>query len=429
MKASKLDQLESVYKKTLKEKLDGYSSDLFNFPDLIERLCEKGFFERNRDRPDLKSDVGLTSGNDVFTFSENEILRNISDNENTAVLVNEIFMKSSDAVRPFTFNAKLTTVLEWEDTEWKVIHFSIIPLDGKLHDETNKDQQKDAHLLQKELTEKENQLNLYISEVESNRIQLIKQDKLASLGALAAGIAHEIKNPLNFINNFSELSIEFIEEIYEELKGIGTNPSVENISSLLDDIKHNLNKIHQHSGRVESIVKSMLMHARGGNGKRELTDLNDLIKDYVNLAFHGMRANKNPINVDIRLQLDKNLEKVNLNPEEFSRVILNLCQNAFDAMRDKLEMEVKDYLPTITISTNKTNGEILINIADNGPGVSDEIIDKLLVPFFTTKKAKDGTGLGLSITNEIVKAHQGSLDISSKLGEGTEFKIRIPANL
>ncbi|WP_158278690.1 ATP-binding protein [Rhodohalobacter mucosus] len=315
--------------------------------------------------------------------------------------------------------------------------------------------------------------------------QLIQQEKLASLGQLTAGIAHEIKNPLNFVNNFSEVSIEMVEEARDEVrrgtgdgrpgdskreknnspltkgdKGGCSSPQKQEVSNddydsglileILDDIEANLKKIHEHGSRADSIVKSMLQHSRGGSGKMESTDLNALIKEYVNLAFHGMRAGKDPINVDIDLQLDESVGEVPLVAEDFSRVILNVCNNAFDAMREKLSAQSnsvsraseqakarteqsrsvksemgEDFSPTLYARTKLTNESVIIEIEDNGPGIPDEMKDKILQPFYTTKKGTQGTGLGLSITNDIVKAHGGELAIESREGEFTRFSIQL----
>jgi signal transduction histidine kinase/ligand-binding sensor domain-containing protein len=260
--------------------------------------------------------------------------------------------------------------------------------------------------------------------------QLVQQEKLASLGQLTAGIAHEIKNPLNFVNNFSEVSEEMVVELIEAL---GKGDISESLV-ISKDIGANLRKIHEHGTRADSIVKSMLLHSRGGSGKVEPTDLNAVVKEYVNLAFHGMRASKNPISVDIDLALDESVGKVPLISEDFSRVILNLCNNAFDAMMElqtlhKSDSDVKAnkgaYKPMLTVRTYREAKKIYIDIEDNGPGIPNEIKDKILQPFFTTKKGTAGTGLGLSITNDIIKAHGGELQIKSAPVAGTVFTIAL----
>ncbi|WP_194775325.1 sensor histidine kinase [Pararhodonellum marinum] len=268
--------------------------------------------------------------------------------------------------------------------------------------------------------------------------QLIQQEKLASLGQLAAGIAHEIKNPLNFVNNFSELSLEYIEEINEYLDKQKDDEVKAEIKILLNDVSANLTKILQHGSRADGIVRSMLMHSRGGKSIKEAVDLNELIREYVNLAFHGMRANKNPINVTIEYDLEDGMDKLLLYPEDFSRVILNLCKNAFDAMREKLDTIAKidasegnrppAYGPKLLVRSREIKDKVQIQIEDNGPGISEAIKDKLLMPFFTTKKGTEGTGLGLSITNDIVKNHDGTLEVESEIGEFTRFNILLPKN-
>tara|TARA_R100001143_G_scaffold63597_1_gene73266 strand:+ start:183 stop:3116 length:2934 start_codon:yes stop_codon:yes gene_type:complete len=270
-------------------------------------------------------------------------------------------------------------------------------------------------------------------DLEAAQEQLVQQEKLASLGQLTAGIAHEIKNPLNFVNNFSEVSLEMIEEAREELSAISGQLSAEDARrvnetlEILDDMKSNLAKIHEHGSRADSIVKSMLQHSRGGDGKMEPTLLNSLVKEYGNLAFHGMRAGKDPINVVIDLQLDESIGNVSLVAEDFSRVILNLCNNALDAMRDKLSADSSQpsvYQPKLTIRTLQNDKVVTIEIEDNGPGIPDEIKDNILQPFFTTKKGTQGTGLGLSITNDIVKAHGGKIEINSSKN-GTIIAVKL----
>jgi signal transduction histidine kinase len=291
-------------------------------------------------------------------------------------------------------------------------------------------------LLEKQVADRTAELSNSLTELKATQSQLVQQEKLASLGQLTAGIAHEIKNPLNFVNNFSEVSMELIEEALEEIAQIEENEHASETAGILADIKSNLDKIHEHGTRANSIVSSMLQHSRGGSGKKDPTDLNALIKEYVNLSFHGMRAGKNPIDLEIELNLDPEIKEVPLIKEDFTRVIINLCNNAFDAMRVKkyevqsTKYEVEegnnlDYLPKLVVSTNLENGQVRISIADNGSGIPDEIKDKILQPFFTTKKGTEGTGLGLSITNDIIEAHGGSISVESD-ANGSIFIFTLP---
>ncbi|MDG1277819.1 MAG: ATP-binding protein [Algoriphagus sp.] len=275
-----------------------------------------------------------------------------------------------------------------------------------------------------------------LNDLKAAQEQLVQQEKLASLGQLTAGIAHEIKNPLNFVNNFSDLSRELIEEVFAELENLEASATKEEIIAILQDVQSNLTKVHEHGTRADSIVTSMLQHSRASGSKREPKAFNPLVKEFVNLSFHGMRAGKYPINVDIDLQLDPKVGDVTLISEDFSRVILNLCNNAFDAMRDKLKTEDgrretgdgNSYLPKLTVKTALQKDKVLLSIADNGGGIPEEIKDKILQPFFTTKKGTEGTGLGLSITNDIVKAHGGELKLETQEGVGSTFMMLIPVN-
>jgi GAF domain-containing protein len=273
-------------------------------------------------------------------------------------------------------------------------------------------------------------LQIALNDLESAQEQLIQQEKLASLGQLSAGIAHEIKNPLNFVNNFSELNLELIDEIMIELEKLSDSPEKEDIKIILKDVVENQKKIHQHGTRADSIVKSMLLHSRGGNSTKETTDINDLLKEYVNLAFHGMRAGKKPINVSLDFQLDVSNQKVAVIMEDLSRVILNLCNNAFDAMHERIQKKKasEKYQPKLIIKTFEKSKQVIIEVQDNGLGIPLNLQDKILMPFFTTKRGTEGTGLGLSITNDIIKAHGGRLKIDSQQGDGsyTKFIINLP---
>jgi len=266
-----------------------------------------------------------------------------------------------------------------------------------------------------------------LKELKSAQEQLIQQEKLASLGQLTAGIAHEIKNPLNFVNNFSDLSRELIDEVLVEFENIQDSESKEEILAILQDVKSNLTKVYEHGTRADGIVKSMLQHSRGSAGKIEAMDPNQLMREFSNLAFHGMRAGKSPINVDLDFDLDPDAGMVNMIMEDFSRVILNICNNAFDAMRDRFNSsDDSSYLPKLSIRTKREKQKLTMAFQDNGPGIPKEIQDKILQPFFTTKKGTEGTGLGLSITHDIIKAHGGELRVESELGQGSTFSIVLP---
>ncbi len=299
--------------------------------------------------------------------------------------------------------------------------------------------------MENEVKERTKDLNDSLQNLKETQDQLIQQEKLASLGQLTAGIAHEIKNPLNFVNKFSEVSVELVEEARDELSAISLQLSGKDnvekavqVQEILNDIGTNLTKIHEHGTRADGIVQSMLMHSRGSNGKKEPTPFNPLVKEYVNLAFHGMRAGKEPVDIDIQLDLDESVGEVPLIAEDFSRVIVNLCNNAFDACAERSRSEMKEkgnsndqapnsnaYIPKLTVRTIRDEKIVTLEIVDNGPGIPVEIKNKILQPFFTTKKGTQGTGLGLSITNDIVKAHGGTLEIKSIPSEKTILKITL----
>ncbi|MGA8264428.1 MAG: ATP-binding protein, partial [Ignavibacteriaceae bacterium] len=275
----------------------------------------------------------------------------------------------------------------------------------------------------KNLEEAKGKIEVTLSELKSAQAQLVHSEKMASLGELTAGIAHEIKNPLNFVNNFSEISGELIDEIEEELE----KNDKEEVLAILKDLKQNLEKINQHGKRADSIVKGMLLHSRGTAGEKTPTDINDLLEQYVNLAYHGMRAQNKDFNIKIDRNYDKTLDKINVVPQDISRVFLNIINNGCYAANDKKKKDGDDFSPTIKVSTKNLKDKIEIRISDNGNGIPDKIKDKLFQPFFTTKPTGEGTGLGLSLSYDIItKQHAGEIKIESKEGEGAEFVITLP---
>jgi two-component system NtrC family sensor kinase len=265
-----------------------------------------------------------------------------------------------------------------------------------------------------------------LTELKSAQSQLIQSEKMASLGELTAGIAHEIQNPLNFVNNFSEVSKELLEEMMEELK----NGDIEEVEAIAKDIIENLEKVTHHGKRADAIVKGMLQHSRTSSGVKEPTNINALADEYFRLAYHGLRAKDKSFNATIKTEFDENIEKINIIPQDMGRVILNLINNAFYVVDEKKTLRQAQgddiYKPTVTVSTKKLGDTIEICVEDNGNGIPQKLIDKIFQPFFTTKPTGEGTGLGLSISYDIVKAHGGGLKVETKEGEGTIFIIKLP---
>lgn len=274
-----------------------------------------------------------------------------------------------------------------------------------------------------ELAAQRDSLEQALGELKQTQSQLIQSEKMASLGELTAGIAHEIQNPLNFVNNFAEVNVELIDEMLEEM----TNGSMDEVRSIADDIKENEKKISMHGKRADAIVKSMLQHSRAGSGVKEPTDINKLADEYLRLSYHGLRAKDKTFNAEMITHFAANLPPVNILPQEVGRVLLNLFNNAFYAVKQRQQTAGKDYKPILEVTTTAKNNTIEITVKDNGTGIPDAVKDKILQPFFTTKPTGEGTGLGLSLSYDIVvKGHNGTLAINSKEGEFTEFIITLP---
>jgi signal transduction histidine kinase len=286
----------------------------------------------------------------------------------------------------------------------------------------------EAHALQARedliaIKEAKQKAEIALTELQATQKQLIQAEKMASLGELTAGIAHEIQNPLNFVNNFSEVNSELI----EELKAESLKPNAERDEKLevelLHDISENEKKINHHGKRAGEIVRSMLQHSRSSTGQKELTDMNALCDEYLRLAYHGLRAKDKSFNAKFETHLDPTLQKVNVVPQDIGRVILNLINNAFYAVSEKAKLQASGYEPQVIVSTKKVGDKVEISVKDNGSGIPDSIKDKIFQPFFTTKPTGQGTGLGLSLSYDIVKAHGGEFRMETKEGEGTNFTI------
>jgi two-component system NtrC family sensor kinase len=323
-------------------------------------------------------------------------------------------------------------------------------------DRTEKVKRTTAILLEETIEELENKrkaieetnaaLSRSLEELKAAQTQLIQSEKMASLGELTAGIAHEIQNPLNFINNFAEVNAELIDELKE---GIETNQIAE-IKAIATSLRDNEEKIIFHGKRADAIVKGMLQHSRSTSGAKEPTDVNALCDEYLRLAYHGIRAKDNSFNANLKTDFDPAIGLIDVIPQDIGRVILNLITNAFYAVSEKNKTMTRltpyplaggpEYQPTVIVLTkhqhplpggrgsDRANGFIEISISDNGPGIPDAVKDKIFQPFFTTKPTGQGTGLGLSLSYDIVKAHGGELKVETKEGEGSTFIIQLPAN-
>ncbi len=302
----------------------------------------------------------------------------------------------------------------------------------------NRNRKKANELLQQQkeeiATQKEN-VEQSLVELKSTQAQLIQSEKMASLGELTAGIAHEIQNPLNFVNNFSDVN----KEMLEELKAERLKPTAERDDQLqeeiINDVINNEEKINHHGKRADAIVKGMLQHSRTSAGQKEPTDINALCDEYLRLSYHGLRAKDKTFNADFKTDFDDTIGKINIVPQDIGRVLLNLYNNAFYAINEKKKTAGEDYKPLVSIETKKINArpddtvgrdKVEIKVSDNGNGIPKNIVDKIFQPFFTTKPTGQGTGLGLSLSYDIIKAHFGEITVNIREGGGTEFTITLP---
>jgi signal transduction histidine kinase len=287
-----------------------------------------------------------------------------------------------------------------------------------------------------ELTKQKEELENALHNLKSTQAQLIQSEKMASLGELTAGIAHEIQNPLNFVNNFSEVSVELLEELKSEKFKAESERDPELENELLHDLTQNLEKIAFHGKRADGIVKGMLQHSRASSATKEPTDINALADEYLRLSYHGLRAKDKSFNADFKTDFDAGIDQVNIVPQDMGRVLLNLYNNGFYSVTEKkkaLALKGEKYEPTVWVSTKRISsllvggaGKLEIIVKDNGNGVPQQVVDKIFQPFFTTKPTGQGTGLGLSMSYDIIKAHGGEMKVNTVEGEGAEFVIVLP---
>ena len=279
---------------------------------------------------------------------------------------------------------------------------------------SNQHKQKANALLQQQ----KHKVETTLSELRSTQAQLIQQEKMASLGELTAGIAHEIQNPLNFVNNFSEVNNELVDEINNE-------NDIEEIKAIANDIKQNSEKILVHGKRADAIVKGMLQHSRASTGKKELADINALADEYLRLSYHGMRARDKSFNAIMKTDFDESIGKINIVPQDIGRVLINLFNNAFYAVSEKKKVAEDNYEPVVSVATKRVDDKVEIHVKDNGTGIPQKVVDKIFQPFFTTKPTGQGTGLGLSLSYDVVKAHGGEIKVETKERDGSHFIIQL----
>jgi signal transduction histidine kinase len=276
-----------------------------------------------------------------------------------------------------------------------------------------------------EIEQQKKQVEESMERLQSTQSQLVQAEKMASLGELTAGIAHEIQNPLNFVNNFAEINTELIDELKKEIEPAG----IISANELVEDIKANSEKITHHGNRADAIVKSMLQHSRKTSAQKELTDINALCDEYMRLFYHGLRAKDKSFNAEYDTKFDTTLPLISVIPQDIGRVILNLINNAFYAVNARQKMEQDSgYKPLVTLTTSKQGDQVVIEVADNGTGMPEQVKEKIFQPFFTTKPTGEGTGLGSSLSYDIVtKGHGGSINVSTSTNQGTVFSVQLPA--
>ena len=328
------------------------------------------------------------------------------------------------------YQGRRSTVFKWHNDRWQAIHLHVSEPSAHLTEgesfpvQALKAQNEE---LKKQVNLKTEELHNSLRDLQDTQQQLIQAAKMASLGELTAGIAHEIQNPLNFVNNFSEVNDELLKELNAEAE----KGNLEEVKAIAKDIQFNSEKINHHGKRADAIVRGMLQHSRSSSGVKEPTDINALADEYLRLAYHGLRAKDKSFNATTKTNFDEGIGRISIIPQDIGRVILNLINNAFYAVDEKKTLrqaQGDSYEPIVSVSTKMNNGKVEIKVADNGNGIPQKVLDKIFQPFFTTKPTGQGTGLGLSLSYDIIKAHGGEIKVNTKENEGSEFIIFLPNN-
>jgi signal transduction histidine kinase len=413
----KMGKLDSAiyYAQIVKNNWTSVSSEPKNLLEAINTLKESFKLKGDKDSAFKYSELGNTLTDSIYSKDKVRQLQNVTFNEQ--LKQQEIISsqnKYKSKVQIYSLAAGLFIVLLLAGIIWR----------------NNHHRKKAYELLEKQKGETDFQkaaVEKTLEELKSTQKQLVQREKMASLGELTAGIAHEIQNPLNFVNNFSDVNTELIDELKTELATGITQQAIE----LANDIKDNEQKINHHGKRADAIVKGMLQHSRSSSGVKEPTDINALCDEYLRLSYHGLRAKDKTFNATIKTDFDNSIGKINVIPQDIGRVVLNLLSNAFYAVDEKKKQQPQGYEPTVSISTKKIDDKpdsyrVDIRVTDNGNGIPKKVVDKIFQPFFTTKPTGQGTGLGLSLSYDIIKAHGGEIKVETKEGEGVEFIIQLP---
>jgi len=373
------------------------------------------YYDEDHNLPQAYKYLKITTAAKDSIFSQDQVKQLLSmdfDEKQRQRDIEAAQAQERDAIRMYILIAGMVVLLVLAFIFWRA----------------NKARTKAYNLLHKQKDEIDFQkakVEHTLAELRSTQTQLIQSEKMASLGELTAGIAHEIQNPLNFVNNFSEVNAELLLELKQ---GISIKNYAE-VSTIADDVIVNEQKISLHGKRADAIVKGMLQHSQSGSGAKEPVNINALADEYMRLSYHGLRSKDKSFNADLVTNFDEKLPKVNVIPQDIGRVLLNLFNNAFYALNQKSKTADADYKPEVSVTTSSENGQVIIKVKDNGTGIPDAIKEKIMQPFFTTKPTGEGTGLGLSLTYDmVVKGHNGTLDIISKEGEGAEFIVKLPVD-
>lgn len=356
--------------------------------------------------------TALTLGSLGWVFLHKYFLEDFNDIEN--LIKTLVLLSAPTFLLVYVSISYKQILMERQEEAKKVIRIS---------EEKKQLLEQQNEMLEVQVTERTRDLEKSLTELKATQSQLIHAEKMASLGELTAGIAHEIQNPLNFVNNFSEVSVDLIEELDEEL----TDGNAEEVKAIATDLKQNLEKITTHGKRASFIVKGMLEHSRTNTGDKKPTDINMLADEFLRLSYHGLRAKDKSFNAQLITSFDEDLPKISVVEQDIGRVLLNLFNNAFHAVAEKSASGVVDFEPKVTMGTKYLNDHIEIKVRDNGNGIPEHILEKIFQPFFTTKPTGQGTGLGLSISFDIItKGHGGNLKVETEEGEFTEFIITLP---